>query len=328
MVESFRRGSMKLGLVLAVYNHVPLRDALRKAADAGCETVELFVHKGNGFVDLAELATRDGARNLQHTLSEFSIQLSTLGIQTESQLLLGPHGTTTDAICPGSAVEKIAFAQERLRLAADAAQRLELDTICGMCGCEDGTRWFPWPDPEGWEKMAPTFVERWNPILDMFAQRGLRFAHECHPNQYAYNTETALATIRLLEDRPEWGFNLDPGNLMLSGVDPVVFVAELGDRIFHVHAKDGELVPHNVRRSGLLANGAWERRDRGYRFRVPGWGDVPWRRLLTELRMANYDRVISVEHEDPTMSRDDGVSQGISFLRPLLVQKPFEGRWW
>ena len=51
------------------------------------------------------------------------------------------------------------------------------------------------------------------------------------------------------------------------------------------HAKDAEVVPHNVGRSGVLAHGRWDRIDRGFRFRIPGWGDVPWKRLITELQL-------------------------------------------
>ena len=77
--------------------------------------------------------------------------------------------------------------------------------------------------------------------------------------------------------------------LLPAGVDPVVFVQRLGDRIRHVDAKDGEFVAHSAARSGLLAHGAWDRRDRGFRFRISGWGDVRWRALLTELPLTGYD---------------------------------------
>ena len=69
-------------------------------------------------------------------------------------------------------------------------------------------------------------------------------------------------------------------------MDPTYFIAELGDRILHVHAKDGEVVARNAGRSGLLAHGPWDRPDRGFRFRVPGWGDLDWRRLISELQTA------------------------------------------
>ncbi len=319
---------MKIGLVLAVYKHLSLPDALRKAAMSGYQMVELQVQKDNGLIDLNEIATSIGANRLLSLLRSYNLELSALDIHAESQLLLGPHSEVTDSIYQGTSDEKISYAMKRLELAAIAASRLNVPVVCGFSGCPDGTRWFPWPDPKGWEKMQPIFVERWSSVLDIFGSYGIKFAHECHPNQFAYNIETALESIALLKDRPEWGFNLDPGNLMLAGVDPILFVAELGPKIFHVHAKDGELVKQHAERSGLLARGDWERRDRGFRFRVPGWGDLDWRRLITELRLINYDYALSIEHEDPTMSRDDGVVQGIAHLRPLLIQNSFEGRWW
>jgi len=108
----------------------------------------------------------------------------------------------------------------------------------------------------------------------------------------------------------------------------VVFVRELPDRILHVHAKDGEIVPHNAARSGLLAHGRWDRPDRGFRFRIPGWGDVPWRRLISELRLAGYDGHIAVENEDLLFEPLDGLRKGVAELRPLLPVGDRQERWW
>jgi sugar phosphate isomerase/epimerase len=319
---------MKIGLVLNVFNHLSLDDALRKACDLGYESVEIEVDRGSRFVDLDELLTGNYAAVLRKKIKDAGLTLSAIGNHAEGQLVLGPYHGDTDHIFPGSPDEKMRYGIERMKQTARAAAALEVPLVCGFCGCEDYSRWFPWPDEHGWEKMAAVFVERWNDILDTFAGCGVKFAHECHPKQYAYNTETALQSVKLLGDRPEWGFNFDPANLMLSGADPLVFIQLLGDRILHVHAKDGEIVPHNVQKSGLLAHGDWTRIDRGFRFRIPGWGDLPWKKIITELRLVNYDYVLSVEHEDPTMSREDGARKGLDFLQPLIIHKPFEGRWW
>jgi sugar phosphate isomerase/epimerase len=108
----------------------------------------------------------------------------------------------------------------------------------------------------------------------------------------------------------------------------VVFVAELGERILHVHAKDGEQVAHQSERSGLLAHGRWDRRDRGFRFRIPGWGDLDWKQLISELRLAGYDGVLAVEHEDPVIGRHEGLRKACEHLAPLLLRDPPERRWW
>ena len=189
-------------------------------------------------------------------------------------------------------------------------------------------RLFPWPDPEGWEKMLPVFQERVGKLLDEFDRLGVNLAQEPHPKQMTYNIETSLQSLEWLGHHPRWGFNLDPANLMLAGVDPVLFVQELGWRILHVHAKDGELVAHNARRSGLLAHGAWDRKDRGFRFRVPGWGDVPWKRLISELQLADYKGYLAIENEDPIFHPLDGLRKAVAELKPLLPEGERQERWW
>jgi sugar phosphate isomerase/epimerase len=100
----------------------------------------------------------------------------------------------------------------------------------------------------------------------------------------------------------------------------VIFVKKLGSRIYSVHAKDGELVKENLDYSGSAATGDWRRFDRGFRFRVVGWGQIDWRRLITALIMTKYDHVLSVEHEDPWLNRTDGCRKAINFLRPLIPE--------
>jgi sugar phosphate isomerase/epimerase len=138
--------------------------------------------------------------------------------------------------------------------------------------------------------------------------------------------ETALRAVELMGGRKEFGFNFDPANLIYLGIDVENFIDQLAGRIYHVHAKDGEIVAHNVRRSGLIPQGDWQRLGRGFRFRIPGWGSVPWKKVITELSLIGYDYVMSYEHEDVTMSRQDGITKTIAFLKPLLIEKPYEGR--
>jgi len=318
---------MQLGVCLQVFYDRDLRAALATAADLGLQAVELPVDRGSPWVDLDELLA-GGWRELRVALADHGLRLSALSNHQEGQLLLGPHGRDTDRILAGDADAKRAFATRRLGDTARLAALLEVETVCGFTGCDDYSRFFPWPDPQGYEAMAPDFRAAMLPVLDVFAEHGVKFAHECHPKQFAYNLETAKWAVELVDGHAAMAFNLDPANLMLAGMDPVVFAVELGDRIAHVHAKDGELVAHAAARSGLLAHGAWDRPGRGFRFRVPGWGDVRWRALITELHVAGYRGTLSIEHEDPTMSRQEGIKQAVTHLRPLLLQDAPEGRWW
>jgi sugar phosphate isomerase/epimerase len=318
---------MKLGVCAQVLYHLPLAEALTTARELGFEAIELPVDARNPFVDLEE-ALGGGWRRIQQAVRDAGLEISALSNHQEGQLLLGPHGIDTDAIHSGPAEEKVQYAARRLGQTAALAERLGVGVVCGFTGCEDYSRWFPWPLEDGYERMGPVFRERLLPILETFSRHGVRFAHECHPKQFAYNLETAQLALSLLDDHPAFGFNFDPANLLLAGMDPLMFIAELGKRIWHVHAKDGEQVSHQVARSGLLAHGAWERPDRGFRFRIAGWGNLNWKELISGLRLAGYDGVLAVEHEDPIMGRIEGLQKALDHLMPLVLREPAEKRWW
>jgi sugar phosphate isomerase/epimerase len=318
---------MLLGLCPQALYHLPFAEALATARRLGFEAIELPVDAKSPWIDL-DAALADGHDAIARAVQEAGLRISALSNHQEGQLILGPHGADTDAIFAGTPAEKIAYALSRLRKTAALAKRLQVDVVVGFTGCEDYSRWFPWPDATGYERMARDFVARMSPLLDDFGRLGVRFAHECHPKQFAFNLETAEWAVELLGGHQAFGFNFDPANLMLAGMDPVVFVAALGDRIHHVHAKDGEIVAHHVARSGLLAHGPWDRRDRGFRFRVPGWGNIDWKRVITELKLAGYTGTISVEHEDPTMGRVEGLERALATLAPLMLRERLEARWW
>ena len=42
--------------------------------------------------------------------------------------------------------------------------------------------------------------------------------------------------------------------------------------------------------------------------------------------MVGYFGSLTFEHEDITMSRKDGMKKTADFLKPLLIEAPFEGR--
>ena len=296
-------------------------------AALGVTGLELPVDAGSPLVDLDALLA-GGHRQLAAELSARGLSLSAISNHQEGQLLLGPHQRDTDAICAGDAAAKIRYARERLLLSARLAAQMSVPVVVGFLGCEDWSRLFPWPDPQGWDSMRPLFVERVGALLDEFDRLGVSFAQEPHPRQIVYNTETALLSVAWLSGHRRWGFNLDSGNLAFAGVDPALFARELSGRVLHVHAKDAELVAHNALRSGPLAHGAWDRPDRGFRFRVPGWGGVNWKSLLSELQLTGYDGWLAIEHEDPVFGPLDGLRKGVAELAPLLPQGPRTAPWW
>jgi sugar phosphate isomerase/epimerase len=57
-----------------------------------------------------------------------------------------------------------------------------------------------------------------------------------------------------------------------------------------------------------------------WRYRIPGLGQVDWRRLVDALHQAGYAGVVSVEHEDPVWSGDpDRVYRGLGVAERTLA---------
>jgi sugar phosphate isomerase/epimerase len=57
-----------------------------------------------------------------------------------------------------------------------------------------------------------------------------------------------------------------------------------------------------------------------WRYRIPGLGEVDWRRLIDRLHHTGYDGVVSVEHEDPVWSGDpERVRRGLAVAERTLA---------
>lgn len=317
---------MQLGLFVPGTHWTTLEEGLLWARQTGVEAVELPVDGRWPAADVEKLL--NDPPEVARLARDLGLTISALANHWDSQLVLGPHNALTDPLLTGTSQQKSAHGRRRTLLAADLAAALGVPTVTGFAGCPDFSTWFPWPSPQAWGNLAPLFVEAWGPLMEAFGTRGVAFAHECHPLQIAYNTETALEAVEILGGAPAWGYNLDPANLMIAGVDPVLFVTLLAGRLRNVHAKDHETVAHTAARSGTMAHGAWGRPDRGFRFRVPGWGDLNWRRLLTELHVQGYAGTVSLENEDPTMGMAEGVAKGLAYLQPLMLTSHPSETWW
>jgi sugar phosphate isomerase/epimerase len=120
--------------------------------------------------------------------------------------------------------------------------------------------------------------------------------------------------------------NFDPSHLLWLGIDPVRALTGHLDRVLHVQAKDAEVDAAARNRYGVFGQvvdpSPWV--SGWWRYRVPGLGEVDWRRIVDTLFEGGYDGVVSVEHEDPVWSGDsERVRQGLVIaertLGPLVV---------
>jgi sugar phosphate isomerase/epimerase len=213
-------------------------------------------------------------------------------------------------------------AAEEMKATARAAAKLGVDTVTGFTG---SSVWhlvamFPPVPAERIERGYADFAERWRPILDVYAQEGVRFALEVHPSEIAYDYWT---TARALEavDHPAFGLNFDPSHMVWQDVDPAGFLYDFRESIFHVHVKDTKrrLDGRNGRLSSHLA---WADPRRGWDFVSPGHGDVPWETLLRILNAIGYAGPLSIEWEDAGMDRLIGAPDALAFTRRIAEITP------
>lgn len=134
-------------------------------------------------------------------------------------------------------------AAEDMKLTARLAQRLGVDTVVGFTG---SSIWryvamFPPVSESVIEDGYRDFATRWNPILDVFDECGVRFALEVHPSEIAYDHWTTVKTLEAIGNRPAFGLNWDPSHMLWQNVDPVSFITDFADRIYHVDCKDTKM---------------------------------------------------------------------------------------
>jgi len=320
---------MKIGIFTVLYDDKPLEDVLKYVSSLGYEAIELAAWKGSHHLDIDEVV-KGKATALKNLVDRYGMVISGLSNHLEGQMVLGPLDSSTDDWYKGSPEEKVKYAIERMKRTAEAAAALDVPVVNGFIGAPNWGAWYIFPPAyeKIYEEGFQLFSQRWGEILDTFTSQGVKFAHEVHPQEQVYNIETAEQALKAINHRKEFGFNFDPSHLIWQGIDPVIFIKKFGDRIYHMHAKDAELVKENLPTSGCIPTGAWRRPGRGFRFRVVGWGDVPWKRVMTALLEVGYNYVMSYEHEDPVMSREDGVEKCIAFLKPLIIKAPLEKVWW
>jgi sugar phosphate isomerase/epimerase len=120
------------------------------------------------------------------------------------------------------------------------------------------------------------------------------------PGNYAYSPELWEA---LFNEVPadNFGLNFDPSHLYWLGIDYIQAAKDFAPKIFHAHAKDTEMLDEGGYRYGIFGKQIdptpWK--SGWWRYRIPGFGEIDWMRLITTLQEHGYDDVLSIEHEDP-----------------------------
>lgn len=119
------------------------------------------------------------------------------------------------------------------------------------------------------------------------------------------------------------GINYDPSHLLRMGIDPLRFLHEFGDRAYHVHGKDTEILAEGQYEYGTEQPATFAKPisfgAHAWRYTIPGHGQVRWVEVFRLLVEKGYQGCVSIELEDanfngPAESEKVGILQGARFL--------------
>jgi sugar phosphate isomerase/epimerase len=263
---------------------MPLEDLARKASEFGYQGLELACW-GDHFDVTRALeesgycaAKRDTLE--RNDLSVYAISCHLVGqavcdrIDERHQAILPPHVWGDGD--PAGVNERAA---EEIKRTARAAQQLGVSVVNGFTGSSIWHLLYSFPPvPDSMlDAGFQEFADRWNPILDVFAECGVRFALEVHPTE---------------------------------------IIRTFHDRIYHVHIKDAA-VTLNGRGGILGSHLNFGDPRRGWDFRSPGRGGVDFEEIIRALNQIGYEGPLSVEWEDCGMDREHGAAEAAEFVHNL-----------
>jgi sugar phosphate isomerase/epimerase len=319
---------MKIGVFSALYGDRSWEEACKAISEYGVKAVEA----GSGGVigkyhvhPQEFLKDRAKRKRFIHTAKKYGLEISALSA----------HG---NPLHPDKEFSKAH--SDDLKATTELASLMGIDVVNCFGGCpgagEDAKypNWItcPWPTYFGdavkwqWEEKLVPF---WKDMSKLAKDTGVKFALEMHPGDMIYNPELLLMLREEAGDHVSCNF--DPSHLFWQGIDPILAIERLGPAIVHVHAKDSQVNRNVVSFRGVndwkhysrIPERAWTFRTVGY-----GHGSQFWNDFVSTLRVAGYNGVISIEHEDPLMSADEGLGKAVEFLKGVLLYEEPGAMWW
>jgi sugar phosphate isomerase/epimerase len=302
---------MKLGFLTAALPDNNLEQAAKWGAESGFEAIEIACwpfekaarrYAGVTHIDVVNL-DKSKAKAIRSMLDNYGLIISSLAYY--------PNPLHPD-------VDHREIVINHLKKVIDAAALLEVPNVGTFVGKDKNKT-----VPENFED----FAKIWPPIVKYASERNVKIAIENCPMIFSYDewpggnnlASTPAIWRKMWEIIPDdnFGLNLDPSHLILQMIDIERVVREFSAKIFHVHAKDLHIDHEGLYNHGVLSQGmGWQVP------RLPGLGDMDWKKFFAALTAARYDGVVSIEHEDRVFEGDEElVKRGFYLSRDIL--KPY-----
>lgn len=255
-------GAIGIGINLEFVRHhdKPFEWAVNKAAELGYEYVEPMVHWGRELLSEAgyfhSVSMLDDPLRVKRSCENAGVKLSGLSSH-----------------CPLCKPEiSVEYLKQAVRFAAE----------CGapVINTDEGPKPVWTTEEEDHILMRYTLQE-----AALFAeQRGIMIGLE--PHQQYSKSPAGLDRIHNLVNSPAIGINFDTGNSYLSGVDPLLWLDRVLDRLVHLHAKDISIQQSDMERGKVTGTPVGC---------ACGEGVIDWAGVIERCKRAPRGIVLSVE---------------------------------
>lgn len=279
---------MYVGILTGPFTDSPLEYVAAFAAQYGFGGLEVATGPGSKHIN-TDTFTQADAETIKELMEKRMLKISALAAYTN--------------LTDGNP-EKRQRNIDTVHRAIDIADQLGVDVVCTLAG-------LPPAGKNRYQTIEEDCAEVFPGLIEHADQKGVKLALE---NWYATNIQH-LGHWKLLFEVIEsktLGLNFDPSHLLWQDIDYIEAVEHYVDRIFHSHAKDTEIKAHRRRVVGNQGEGWW-------RYVIPGLGQVKWGEYIAALRANGYNGVLSIEHEDETLDREEGFLVGKKYLEQFFV---------
>jgi sugar phosphate isomerase/epimerase len=270
-------------------------------------------------INLDELLNSESARN------ELSEKLESRGLKLDA------FNCSGNPLHPGPEGPEH---REVTKKTVELAEMFGVNRIVMMSGCP-GAPGDSWPN---WITVAwPPYTQdilkyQWEDVLLPYWSELVPFANRHGVNQLAlemhgHQNVYSPATLLRLRDAvgPTVGANFDPSHLFWMQADVLDAVAALKGAIHHAHAKDTRIEKALIGRNTALETASFADPDnRSWNFVTMGYGhdETFWSAFMVALRRADFDGVLSIEHEDMLLDPIEALEKTVALIRRTGFMKP------
>lgn len=271
---------MQVGMLTAPFSRDDLDTVVSFAKSAGFDALEVRVGAAH-----CDVMGDFDAKKFAATIRDAGLEISSLAAYVN--------------ITAGDETER-ANNQAIVEAALKVCAKVDIPILCTLAGLP----------PAGMKKedcIKQIAAPYYKKLAKKAADKGIKIAME---NWFATNIQHLGQWDLIFEEVPNenFGLNFDPSHLYWQDIDYLMAVERYASRIFHSHAKDCEVVRHKRAFVGNQAGGWW-------RYVIPGFGDLDWGVYCARLRRNGFNGVLSIEHEDAALGREEGFELGCRFLR-------------